>query len=142
MEFIEDGQAARAAAWARAIWLLRSANADAQVLRIMIHEATWYVPLRDKQPSCDRLRFWSERARQKDSDLRREHVVTRKSIERRISQARSEDEIGAALASLVVCVVTDQEHDALGPYANLEGWDRYKAGGIRVRDRKLDRLIF
>jgi len=144
MEFIEDGQEARAAAWAKAIWTLREVRADRRVLEIVIHEATWYVPLRDKQPSLHRLRYWSERACHEDRDLRREHVVTRKSVERRIAQAKSENEIRKELASLVVCVVTDEEHDSLRPHANLEGWHRYQDGaaGIRVFDRKLQKPAF
>jgi hypothetical protein len=143
-DIVEDGQEARATSWARSIWALRAAQADDQVLRIVVHEATWYVPLRDKQPSFDRLRFWSEDALREGKDLRREHVITRKVAERRIADSKTEEEIRRVLGSLVVCVVTDEEHERLRPFAHIEGWDRYREGaaGLRVQDRKLEKPAF
>lgn len=62
-----------------------------------------------------------------------EHVVPRKNLVDRM--LADPDAIPEILASAVACLVTVEEHrrlTALPP--SVEGWDRYRAAGVEVRD--------
>ncbi len=134
MPFVEDHQEKRGRAWAHAIDVLRANDADEKVLEIVIHEATWYVPLRDKQPSFRDLKNWSQGARDaRGVGLKREHVTTRSGAKLAMAQGdrRAVEDV---LGKMIVCVVTDEEHEHLRPFRYLDGWDRYKAAGVRVYD--------
>lgn len=143
MPYVEDHQDGRASAWADAISLLTSNGADEKVLNIVVHEATWYVPLRDKQPRFADLRYWTEGARKalSDKERRREHVTPRSPTKTKIA-GRDREEVRGVLASMVVCVVSTTEHEQLERFAHLDGWDRYRAAGLRVYDQKDGRWLW
>ncbi len=144
MPYVEEQQEERAGAWADAIALLRSNGTAGQVLNIVIHEATWYVPLQKKQPSFADLRYWSQGTRDAGGvgGLKREHVTTRAEAKRSLDGARDRDAIKNVLNAMVVCVVTDDEHNRLDRFKHLAGWDRYRAAAVRVYDRKESRWLW
>lgn len=142
---IEVGQPERAAAWARAIVrLLQCANEhDEWVRDYLIHEATWFVPLKVKQPAAHRFRYVSEQVRalpRGSNTFEREHVRPRSTVETEIRAARNEDEISRILVNLKVCAVTEQEHSGLNN--GLNEWDRYRQAGVRVWDSKERRWLW
>lgn len=142
---IEVGQAERATAWARAIVrLLQCANEhDEWVRDYLIHEATWFVPLKVKQPAAHRFRYVSEQVRampRGSSAFEREHVRPRSRVEAEVRAATTEDEISRILSASIVCAVTEQEHARLND--RLDGWDRYRHAGVRVWDSKGRRWLW
>lgn len=144
MRLVEDQQPERARAWARAIDTLRNSQANEQVLSVVIHEATWYVPLRDKQPQFADLRYWSRGALDASggATLRRDHVTTRSEAKLLLEEARDAATIERVLGAMVVCVVTDKEHKMLNTFGEGSGWDRYRAVRLRVYDRRDSRWLW
>ena len=67
------------------------------------------------------------------SDLRHDHVTTRRSI---LEQLRKADaDVGAVLSSVVSCVVTKPEHERLSQFdVTRAGWDRYRVARVDVYD--------
>lgn len=92
-----------------------------------------------------RTRFVSAGAKDETDrrKLHHEHVVTRANLVREIlASPERADEIAD---KAVGCVVTRQEHAQLAivdrSNAELCGWDRYSAAGIRVWDRDEERFL-
>jgi len=80
------------------------------------------------------LRFRSEAAMAKSgsSDLRHEHIYTRKHLVDRLLDGES---VELVMAHTIACVVTAAEAKALdGIPADIQGWARYRKARIRVRD--------
>lgn len=90
------------------------------------------------------LRFVSFEARTKleatngagkwEDGLVHEHVFQRALLVERLLAIEPAD-IGLVLHDAVACVVTKQEHRRLGAVQGFDGWDRYRAAGVRVWDR-------
>lgn len=72
--------------------------------------------------------------------VQHEHVVTRKQI---ISQLFLQpDNILEILAQVTACIVTESEHRQLAKQEDKEGWERYRATGIRVYDRESNQWLW
>ena len=71
----------------------------------------------------------------KEKNLRHDHVYTRKLLIDRI--INNPDKIDDIVKDAIGCVVTKDEHDKLHSVdEKLQGWERYKAAGIKVWDLK------
>ena len=70
------------------------------------------------------------------SDLRHEHVVTRKELTSAlIAGPVTIEAVRRTMSDAVACLVTKREHDQLSEVAReLRGWARYEAAGIECRD--------
>jgi len=78
-------------------------------------------------------RYWSVGAISNPAEKRQhEHVHERKEL---IGRLLAGEDVLSVMTDAVGCIVTAQEHAALGR-SSRSGWDRYKEAGIRVFDAK------
>jgi hypothetical protein len=79
------------------------------------------------------VRKWS-------SELRHDHVSTRRSVIERLSAPGADVE--AVLSSVVSCIVTKTEHERLTRFdETCQGWDRYLAARVDVYDMATGNLF-
>lgn len=75
--------------------------------------------------------------------LRHDHVIQRRVIAEKLLSAKTEDDIEAIMEEVVGCTVTKAEHDLLGQFDHLTGFQRYKEANIVVIDTKTGtKLVF
>lgn len=80
-----------------------------------------------------KVRFWSEGAcANPNAKLHHEHVHQRKEL---IHRLLAGEDIGRVVTDAIPCMVTEQEHAALGGAPSI-GWQRYRDAGIKVFDTK------
>jgi hypothetical protein len=66
--------------------------------------------------------------------LRHDHVIQRRIIADKLLAAKTEADIEAIMEDVVGCTVTKAEHELLGQFDSLLGWERYRAANISVLD--------
>ena len=75
--------------------------------------------------------------------LRHDHVIQRRIIADKLLAAKTEADIEAIMEDVVGCTVTKAEHELLGLFDSLLGWQRYSAANISVIDTKTgSKLVF
>jgi hypothetical protein len=75
--------------------------------------------------------------------LRHDHVIQRRIIADKLLAAKTETDIEAIMEDVVGCTVTKAEHDLLGQFDHLSGWQRYRAANIVVIDTQTrSKLVF
>ena len=80
-----------------------------------------------------KVQYWSEGSISNEkAKLQHEHVHERKEL---ISRLLNGEAVELVVKDAIACMVTKEEHQALGKSSNL-GWQRYKEQGIRVFDAK------
>ncbi|MEX2659435.1 MAG: hypothetical protein WD232_07040 [Acidimicrobiales bacterium] len=113
--------------------VLELQGVDAAHIRSLLNVLIWHLTEADGKYTC---RYQSSGAltAPKGAKLNHEHVVPRKALIDRLLKAPGEQ--AEILGQAVACVVTKTEHERLSALkAPREGWDRYRAAGVRVIDR-------
>lgn len=98
--------------------------------RLLLSQAIWWYT------ECDGKFTTRYRTSTVVSDavvpIRHEHVVQRRG--QVIRMLSDPDRVEAVMAQNLACIVSTDEHKALDVHADLDGWARYAAAGIEVRD--------
>ncbi len=101
--------------------------------RECLNIALWKLTLAESVDK-HRTRYCSEAAfANPAAELRHDHVFQRSYMVDKLTKC-APSEIASIIERAVGCTITREEHSALNWHKHLDGWARYEAAGIKVRD--------